>query len=229
MLETAAMVSAKETASNTTNGGTNTVTTLDTLVLITSSTVANSTSIRWSATSTNNVRSPAIAGHPASSLDYSKRLSIRWAYLAPTSLEQVEGDGWLKCAVGQDRTLFFAANTVGQMGFGFSILANGDMVCSVRNSSGTLNSATVTSAVPATRSSSTPANEIWQISDGAENVYTYIDGTLVNTLTGGPTGLSNVATSPFALWAAGFTNDPSVAPTQQAITRVAYPRFFSAR
>ena len=221
------------TLSTTVNGGISNANIFDTFSLFTSATLAGSHARRWSATNSNNVIAPAIAGQPMYGINFGKVFGIRWA-IGSLSGAGLQTGGFLKCAVGQSVAQIENASTVSDTGFGFSLLPDSSLVISVRNGAGTLNSATISTSIPQTRSiaGEQEGTEIVQVSDGLGNLYTYIDGTLVNTLTGAPTSKQTTlgtSRSFWALWAAILRNDPVTTPTNAVSWGVSYPKVFTAR
>jgi hypothetical protein len=169
-----------------------------------------------------------VPGQPVYKVDFSKPFAIRWGIgLHSNSSAQFEK---LTLFVAQDQSnLGFTNDEAAAVGFGCVLYPNGDLKISSRNAS-TVSSATIASGRPMTRTTTNnnPATEIVQVSDGLGNLFTYINGTLVNTLTTGPTTFSTTGTSPFALWGTGITNGAST-PTAACSWTIATPKVFFGR
>lgn len=222
------IVYSNQTGSGVANGGGTGANIWDTFTLATSGTLANSSARRYSATNSASFLSACIPGQPVYKVDFSKVFAIRWGLgIHSNSSAQFEK---VVMFVAQDiSNLGFSNDEVPNIGFGFVLYPTGDIKISSRNAS-TVSSATIASGIPMTRTTTNnnPATEVVQVSDGLGNLLTYINGTLVNTLTTGPTSLSNTGTSPFALWGTGITNG-SATPTATCTWSVAYPKVFFGR
>jgi len=223
-----AAVNSSVTTSTVANGGSTNANIWDTFTLSTSATLASSTARRWSATNSSGFLAACIPGQPVYKVDFSKVFVIRWG-LGLHSGSGTQFEKVVMCVAQDNSNLAFASDEVPNIGFGFVLYPTGDMKISSRNAS-TVSSATIASGIPMTRTTSNnnTATEVVQVSDGLGNLLTYINGTLVNTLTTGPTSLSNTANSPFALWATGITNG-SATPTAACNWTVAYPKVFFGR
>jgi hypothetical protein len=158
-------------------------------------------------------------------------VAVRWTIgtVGGSGRVFIENDGWFGCFIAQNQsTTVITGGIVQNIGFGWKLDAAGNITVSARNASGTT-SATFASGFDIvnlrTTTNTSPAYEVYQYSDGAGNLYTYVDGVLKSTITAAPSTMSDVAASPFALWGIHIDNGTSV-PTNQTAFTSSFPRLY---
>jgi hypothetical protein len=219
------------TASGAANGGGTNTNIWDTMSFLTSATLANSNARRYSATASASFFPWAYPSQPSYKLDFSKVVAVRWTIgtVGGSGRVFIENDGWFGCFIAQNQsTTAITGGIVQNIGFGWKLDAAGNITVSARNASGTT-TATFASGFDIvnlrTTTNSSPAYEVYQYSDGTGNLYTYVDGVLKSTITAAPSTMSDIASSPFALWGIHINNGTSV-PTNQTAFTSSFPRLY---
>jgi hypothetical protein len=215
-------------SSLTSSGGSVGTSTWNTITLSTSATLANSRASRHSTTGSGAVIPWAQPGHPSYKINFAKVVAARWTIGNSNTSPRVplEGTGWVGCFIAQTNAIATLVNgEVANIGFGWKLDAAGDITVSTRNASGLTTSVFASGFGNRTVSNDVTANEVYQFSDGAGTLYTYVDGVLKSTITAGPTTMSNVANSPFAVWGIHLDNGTST-PTGQTAFTFSYPALY---
>jgi hypothetical protein len=114
-----------------------------------------------------------------------------------------------------------ANQEVSNIGFGITIYPDSTMKISARNATGVV---TNTVNLGITNWLNQPTIEIYQVNNGTGTLFTYVNNTLVSTLSGGPTELSDSSISFFSLWAAALVGVAS--PTVQQSWTLLAPKVF---
>ncbi len=217
------------TATVVSNGGSSSYNIYDSFSVNSSATLANSITTRHASTHANSFLTSAISGQPPYRINFAKPMAVKWVIrpiISTGSRIPLENDGWFGGFIAQSRTFAdIPDGIVTTIGFGFKIDSSYNVIVSCRNASGVFTD-TFASGLDLTPGSTTalPA-EIYQYSDGNGNLYTYLNGNLVSTITNGPTTVSNVSASWFALWGVHLFNG-TVTPTNSTVFVSSIPKIY---
>ena len=180
---------------------------------------ANATAQRHTVTGSTNVLAQAFPYHPRYRINFAIPVAVQWS-VCPSFSNQFS---WFGMYIGQanNNILTMANQEVSNIGFGITIYPDSTMKISARNATGVV---TNTVNLGITNWLNQPTIEIYQVNNGTGTLFTYVNNTLVSTLSGGPTELSDSSISFFSLWAAALVGVAS--PTVQQSWTLLAPKVF---
>jgi hypothetical protein len=193
----------------------------------TSASLASSRYSFWVEAGAGAVNPHAFAGHPFYGLNYAKGLEVSFpinaAQLSSTTAV-LPSDGYLSGYFGQARNTHY--EDIVQVGFGFLLKGDGtiQLQALATNGGSVVKSSFVASGLDLSVNASAVASLIRITSDVSGNLTLFVNGVSKCTLSGGPTGLTNVSTSNFTVFTFTMSNGAGT-PTKATPITIGLPLF----